>query len=229
MSSAAASQISCFSTIQNRFNLTHSHPHLLPSQLRIVMNSDRLAMKVSSSGSRPALKFTAKSSKSDNDILDKPLSNIEDNVNEDEISEPVENAVTEPVKAAKIHDFCFGIPYGGIVFLGGLVGFLFSRNTATLMSGGLYGGGLLALSLISLKVWGQGHSSLLFILGQAGIAATLLWKNMQTYSLTKRILPTGFNIVISGAMLCFYAYVVVSGGNPPPKKKAKAAAAAALS
>lgn len=225
MSSAAASQISCFSTIQNRFNLTHSHPHLLPSQLRIV--NDRHAIKVSSSGSRPALKFTAKSSKSDNNILDKPLSNIEDNVNEDKISQPVENAVTEPVKAAKIHDFCFGIPYGGIVFLGGLVGFLFSRNTATLMSGGLYGGGLLALSLISLKVWGQGHSSLLFILGQAGIAAALLWKNMQTYSLTKRILPTGLNIVISGAMLCFYAYVVVSGGNPPPKKKAKAAAAAA--
>ncbi|PWA94891.1 hypothetical protein CTI12_AA055670 [Artemisia annua] len=40
-----------------------------------------------------------------------------------------------------------------------------------------------ALSItISLKVWGQGHSSLLFILGQAGIP-NLLWKNMQTYSL----------------------------------------------
>ncbi|GJS20882.1 hypothetical protein Tco_0449514 [Tanacetum coccineum] len=35
-----------------------------------------------------------------------------DNVNGDAISESVENAVIEPVRVAKIHDFCFGIPYG---------------------------------------------------------------------------------------------------------------------
>lgn len=57
---------------------------------------------------------------------------------------------------------------GGIVFSGGIVGFLFSRNPANLISGGLYGGALLALSILSLKVWGQGRSSLPFILGQAG-------------------------------------------------------------
>lgn len=51
---------------------------------------------------------------------------------------------------------------------GGLVGFIFSRNPTTLSSGVIFGGALLALSTLSLKIWRQGKSSLPFILGQAG-------------------------------------------------------------
>jgi len=58
---------------------------------------------------------------------------------------------------------------GGFVTTGGIIGFLFSRNPATLASGVLFGGALLFLSTFSLKVWRQGKSSLPFILGQAGI------------------------------------------------------------
>nr|XP_043636274.1 protein FATTY ACID EXPORT 1, chloroplastic [Erigeron canadensis] len=220
MSSTATSQLSCFATIQynnnNRIHLTH-RSHLIPSQLSTVINSDRHAIKASRSGSKLTVKYIAKASQSDNDILVKPNSSVEEYVNGKEID--------QPERASKIHDFCFGIPYGAIVFSGGLVGFLFTRSPATLISGGLYGSGLLALSMFSLTVWRQGRSSLPFILGQAGIAAALLWKNMQTYKLTKKILPTGLNAVISAAMLCFYVYVVVSGGNPPPKKLKTAAAA----
>lgn len=57
---------------------------------------------------------------------------------------------------------------GGIVLSGGLLGFVFSRNPATLSTGVLYGGALLALSTFSLKIWRQGKSSLPFILGQGG-------------------------------------------------------------
>lgn len=225
MSSAAISQLSCFSAIHNRFHLaSRSHHRLLPSsQLQYVMNSDQHAIKASISGSKLAAKYVAKASQSDNDILEKPNSHLEEYVNGEKIDEPIQSVDTEPKRAAKIHDFCFGIPYGGIVFSGGLIGFLFLRNPASLMSGGLYGSALLALSLFSLKVWGQGHSSIPFILGQAGIAATLLWKNIQTYSLTKKILPTAFGAVVSAFMLCFYAYVVLSGGNPPKKLKPAAA------
>ncbi|XP_051149483.1 protein FATTY ACID EXPORT 1, chloroplastic [Andrographis paniculata] len=129
-----------------------------------------------------------------------------------------ESVVTEPKRAAKIHDFCFGIPFGGLVLSGGLLGFIFTRNPATLGAGVLFGGALLALSTYSLKVWRKGKSSLPFILGQAVLSVALLWKNLQAYSMTKNLIPTGFNIVISAAMLCFYSYVVLSGGNPPPKK-----------
>ena len=56
---------------------------------------------------------------------------------------------------------------GGLVLSGGLLGFVFSRNLATLSTGVLFGGALLALSTC-LKIWRQGKSSLPFILGQAG-------------------------------------------------------------
>ncbi|XP_058095710.1 protein FATTY ACID EXPORT 1, chloroplastic-like [Magnolia sinica] len=132
-------------------------------------------------------------------------------------SVPVEGSVQQK-KTAKIHDFCLGLPFGGLVLSGGLVGFLFSKNLTTLTTGVLYGGALLALSMYSLKVWRQGKSSLPFILGQSALAAALLAKHFQTYSLTKKLFPTGFYAVVSAAMLCFYTYVMLSGGNPPPKK-----------
>ncbi|KAF3784258.1 FATTY ACID EXPORT 1 protein [Nymphaea thermarum] len=70
-------------------------------------------------------------------------------------------------RSAKIHDFCFGIPFGGVVLGAGVVGFLLSGNRATLLNGLLFGGALLALSSYSLKVWRQGKSCLPFILGQS--------------------------------------------------------------
>ncbi|CAL5350577.1 unnamed protein product [Camellia sinensis] len=57
------------------------------------------------------------------------------------------------------------------------------------------------------------------------IAVALLWKNFQTYSMTKKLFQTGFYAAISAAMLCFYSYVVLSGGNPPPKKLKSSAVA----
>ncbi|KAL3632514.1 hypothetical protein CASFOL_025498 [Castilleja foliolosa] len=125
---------------------------------------------------------------------------------------------SQPEKAAKIHDFCFGIPFGGLVLSGGLIASIFTRNLVTLKTGLLYGGALLALSTISLKVWKQGKSSVPFILGQAVLSIALLWKSIQAYSLTRKLFPTAFNAVISAMMICFYSYVVLSGGNPPPKK-----------
>ena len=56
----------------------------------------------------------------------------------------------------------------GLGLSGGLLGFVFTRNIATLSTGVLFGGALLALNTFSLKIWRQGKSSLPFILGQAG-------------------------------------------------------------
>lgn len=121
-------------------------------------------------------------------------------------------------KGAKIHDFCFGIPYGGFVVGGALVGFFITRDMVATLFGSLLGGVVLALSMTSLKVWRQGKPSTPYILGQAALSLILLARHLQVFSLTKNIFPTGIIALISAAMLSFYSYVYASGGNPPPKK-----------
>lgn len=134
------------------------------------------------------------------------------------VGEPTEQILTQKKKAAKIHDFCFGIPFGGFILSGGILDFIFSRNPRSLATAVLFGGALLGLSTTSLKVWRQGRSSIPFILGQAVLAAALCWRNLEAYSLTSKVFPSGIYAAISAAMLCFYSYVVAAGGNPPPKK-----------
>uniref|UniRef100_A0A0E0A8K7 Uncharacterized protein n=1 Tax=Oryza glumipatula TaxID=40148 RepID=A0A0E0A8K7_9ORYZ len=126
-------------------------------------------------------------------------------------------------KGAIIHDFCLGIPFGGILFSMGLVGFLFWRSTVSLTFGVAPGLAILALGVLSLKVWRSGKSSLPFILAQAAVAAAVAWKHFQAYTTTKKLLPWAFYTALSAAMICFYSYVLLAGGNPPPKKKAAVA------
>ncbi|GAA0140566.1 hypothetical protein LIER_01886 [Lithospermum erythrorhizon] len=212
---------SCFNSITRTPHLL-TRPSLLSSirfKRLIVQGSGGLVADESTSGNRMSVSYGGDGLRSQDETSVKSNPSTEAKLEGAETLEPIqESPVAQPQKAAKIHDFCFGIPFGGLVLGGGLVGFVFSRNLTTLSTSVIYGGALLALSTISLKVWRQGKSSLPFILGQAVLTAQLLWRNSQTYSLTKRIFPTGFYAAVSAAMLLFYSYVVLSGGNPPPKK-----------
>uniref|UniRef100_A0ACD5V7R4 Uncharacterized protein n=1 Tax=Avena sativa TaxID=4498 RepID=A0ACD5V7R4_AVESA len=134
-----------------------------------------------------------------------------------EIVALVEDVIPQK-RSAKIHDFCFGIPFGGLLFVMGLLGYFFSRSTVSLVLGVAPGLATLCLGILSLKFWRSGKSSFLFILGQAVISVVLVWKYSHAYLLTSRILPWGFYASLSTAMACFYAYVLLAGGNPPPKK-----------
>ncbi|XAR68471.1 hypothetical protein NMG60_11003595 [Bertholletia excelsa] len=218
MSAVLSHQLSCFSSINRSLHLrTRPAPcSSLRSKVSIVMGNDGSGTGLSRSQTRTT---TSDASRSHIEDPMKSYMTTEENVNSKGENEPVkEHVVTQQKRAAKIHDFCFGIPFGGFVLSSGLGGFVFTRNPSTLFTGVLFGGALLTLSNFSLKVWRQGKSSFPFILGQAVLTTTLLWKNLQTYSMTKKLFPTGFYAFISAAMLCFYSYVVMSGGNPPPKK-----------
>ncbi|XWS66300.1 hypothetical protein CRYUN_Cryun05aG0187800 [Craigia yunnanensis] len=212
------SQLSCFSSIRRKLQLYHRstfRPITRPKSF-VVTSVDGRGAEATSSEFKTTPSYVAGESKPFIDEVTKSYPNAEGHIAQNtSMSEPVEeDGIIQPKRAAKIHDFCFGIPYGGLVLSGGLVGFVFSRNPTTL----LFGGALLALSTFSLRIWRQGKSSLPFILGQAALAAVLFWKNFQTYSLTKKLFPDAFYAAISAAMLFFYSYVVISGGNPPPKK-----------
>ncbi|KAK6266850.1 hypothetical protein QUC31_017687 [Theobroma cacao] len=209
-------QLTCFSSINRKLQLYSRSifcPITRPKSF-VVMSVDGHGAEATSSELKTKQRFAVEGSKPFIEESTKSYLNVEGHVPES-TSEPIEeHNIIQPKRAAKIHDFCFGIPYGGLVLSGGLVGFVFSRNPTTI----LFGGALLALSTFSLKIWRQGKSSLPFIFGQAALAAVLFWKNFQTYSLTKKLFPNAFYAAISAAMLCFYSYVVISGGNPPPKK-----------
>ncbi|KAL6530500.1 hypothetical protein OROMI_028389 [Orobanche minor] len=216
--SSAISQLSCFSSIISNRRLqlqtrSYSRPNSFrPGKVLNVMSNDGHGTNVPNLENKTTPNYLEDASQSHNrsSVKSRPLT--------EDFVVGASNGNMEHQKAAKIHDFCFGIPFGALVLSSGIVGFTFTRNPVTLRTGVLYGGALLALSFISLKVWRKGKSSLPFILGQAVLSITLLWKNFEAYLLTGKLFPTGFNAVISAAMILFYSYVVLSGGNPPPKK-----------
>ncbi|ESW34146.1 hypothetical protein PHAVU_001G128700 [Phaseolus vulgaris] len=219
----AISQLGCFSAVHRSIHLRR-RSLLFPSprsKLSVVMSLERHDTDTAGTDTKNTLSYAADVSKQNS------YSTKEDHDTEKTgFGQAMQESVDQPKKTAKIHDFCLGIPFGGFVLTGGIVGFLFSRSPGTLGSGVLFGGALLFLSTFSLKVWRQGKSSLPFILGQAALSGILIWKNFQSYSLAKKIFPTGFSAIISSAMLCFYLYVLISGGNPPPKKMKPSASTA---
>ncbi|GAB2282670.1 hypothetical protein Dimus_017207 [Dionaea muscipula] len=219
--SAASSQLSCFISI-HRNNL-QSHPLrsvrclALRSKFTVVMSLEGYNAETHRLNKKANLSYAADLSMSCVEDTGKSYS-IADKVPDGNVDVNGPANPSPQKRAAKIHDFCFGIPFGGFVLTGGLLGFVFSRNLEILHSGMLFGGAILVLSSISLKIWRQGKSSSPFILGQAVLSASLFWKSSQLYSLTGKFFPWGLFAAMSVAMLCFYSYVVISGGNPPPKK-----------
>ncbi|XP_077251176.1 protein FATTY ACID EXPORT 1, chloroplastic-like isoform X2 [Tasmannia lanceolata] len=174
-----------------------SYGRFKPLRLSVAMRLEGSNMENPGSETKTSVRFTA----------DKPNQHLEGAMKSYPSEEQIDgnlgmettlhtNGVFQQKKSAKIHDFCFGIPFGGIVLSGGLIGFLFSRNPATLITGVLFGGALLSLSIYSLKVWRQGRSNFPFIFGQAALAAALLGKHFQTYSLCRRR-----NTFLLGSML----------------------------
>lgn len=223
MAATSQAHLFCFSATVHRS--LHLKSRSLPcltfrtSKLSVAMSLESHGAETANSDTKNTLSYAPDESKLKVEEKQESYSTVEKNGTEKIVlGEAVQGGVDQQKRTAKIHDFCFGIPFGGYVTTGGIIGFLFSRNPATLASGVLFGGALLFLSTFSLKVWRQGKSSLPFILGQAALAGILFWKNFQSYSLAKKIFPTGISAIISSAMLVFYVYVLLSGGNPPPKK-----------
>ncbi|KAL8141049.1 hypothetical protein V2J09_007070 [Rumex salicifolius] len=77
--------------------------------------------------------------------------------------EPVKDVVetfTSCVKikhVSEIRDFYVGVPYGGILSLGGFLHFMITGSTAAIRFGVILGGVLLALSVSSLRSWRKGE------------------------------------------------------------------------
>ncbi|OAY55059.1 protein FATTY ACID EXPORT 5 [Manihot esculenta] len=117
-----------------------------------------------------------------------------------------------------MHDFCFTIPYGLILMVGGLVGYIKKRSMASL-AGGVGTGLLLVLAgFLSLKAFDKRKNSYLALVIETVCAAALTFIMGQRYMQTSKIMPAGIIAGISVLMTGFYVYKIATGGNHIPAK-----------
>uniref|UniRef100_A0A1J3FG24 UPF0136 membrane protein n=2 Tax=Noccaea caerulescens TaxID=107243 RepID=A0A1J3FG24_NOCCA len=117
-----------------------------------------------------------------------------------------------------MHDFCFTIPYGILLIVGGSMGY-FKKGSIVSLAGGAGTGFLVVLAgFISLKAFEKKKTSPLATVLETVIAAALTFVMGQRYLQTQKIMPAGFVAGISALMTCFYVYKIATGGNHIPPK-----------
>ena len=78
-------------------------------------------------------------------------------------------------KAAAMHDFCLGYPYGALLIAGGLAGFVLAGSTASLIAGSTSGALMLVASQLSLSAYTRGsRSTISTVLGLITSAAVTM-------------------------------------------------------
>ena len=118
----AISQLGCFSAVHRSIHLRR-RSLLFPSprsKLSVVMSLERHDTDTAGTDTKNTLSYAADVSKQNS------YSTKEDHDTEKTgFGQAMQESVDQPKKTAKIHDFCLGIPFGGFVLTGGIVGFLF--------------------------------------------------------------------------------------------------------
>ncbi|WOL15149.1 hypothetical protein Cni_G23930 [Canna indica] len=111
-----------------------------------------------------------------------------------------------------MHDFCFTIPYGLLILVGGIVGYARRGSTASLAGGVGSGGVLLLAGIFSLKAFEKRRNSF-FALGLETVCALALTIVMgKRYLETSKIMPAGLVAALSALMSLFYLYKIATGG-----------------
>nr|XP_020272120.1 LOW QUALITY PROTEIN: protein FATTY ACID EXPORT 5-like [Asparagus officinalis] len=119
-----------------------------------------------------------------------------------------------------MHDFCFTIPYGLLVSVGGLMGYTKTGSTASL-AGGVGSGILLLLSgFVSLSAFEKRRNSYLafFVETDSICSLALTYVTGQRVLQTLKIMPAGIVAALSAIMTALYLYKIATGGNHIPVK-----------
>lgn len=147
-----------------------------------------------------------------------------------EIAEAAREAHTEERAraGAVIHDFCLGIPYGGVLAVGGIVWGLLVGSTDALRYGAICGLVISVASFLSLRAWKQRRETIMFTFAQAVVSFLVFFKEAKRFSQSGAVFPTLLTAVVSFGMVAFYAYVLLAGGNKPKVDRELSDAAGAL-
>ncbi|XP_071698294.1 LOW QUALITY PROTEIN: protein FATTY ACID EXPORT 3, chloroplastic-like [Rutidosis leptorrhynchoides] len=113
---------------------------------------------------------------------------------------------TDDVKdVSHVLDFYVGIPYGGLLTLGGFISFMITGSVSGIRFGVILGGTLLALAVYSLRSWKKGESTPIALKGQLVIATLLFLRDLRLV-FTRPAFTRYIALIISGAALAFYVY-----------------------
>ncbi|KAG5255190.1 hypothetical protein OIU76_019117 [Salix suchowensis] len=117
-----------------------------------------------------------------------------------------------------MHDFCFTIPYGLALVIGGVIGYLKKGSMASLGGGAGTGLVLIIAGYLSLKAFEKRKNSFLGLAIETVCAAILTFVMGQRYIQTSKMMPAGIVAGISALMTLFYLYKIATGGNHIPAK-----------
>ena len=114
------------------------------------------------------------------------------------------------------HDFCFTLPWGLFIALGGLSGFLIAGSAKSLAFGGGFGALLMLLGVSSLRRWKRGLPSRFETAASLVITLALTVVMGKKWLAGASVVPSGVIAIAALFMDVFYVVNIVSGGNPPP-------------
>ncbi|XP_050383544.1 protein FATTY ACID EXPORT 3, chloroplastic isoform X2 [Argentina anserina] len=128
-----------------------------------------------------------------------------------EIVETFQTSSDDLNDVTKIRDFHVGIPYGLVLSLGGFLSFMVTGSVAAIRFGVIFGGILLALSVLSLRSYKQGETFPLALKGQTGIASIIFLREARLLS-QRSWIPYLLTTLVSGGIAAFYVYRIVQNG-----------------
>ncbi|MGH9362954.1 MAG: TMEM14 family protein [Thermoanaerobaculia bacterium] len=99
--------------------------------------------------------------------------------------------------------------YGGLVLLGGLIGYLKAKSRPSLILGGLFGLALVASGLAGLEGWGRAPQA------GAALAGFLLLFFGLRFLRKKKLLPAGMLAALSLAALLVNVAAIIASTPPP--------------
>ncbi|CAH0474653.1 unnamed protein product [Peronospora belbahrii] len=113
-----------------------------------------------------------------------------------------------------MYDFCLTIPYGIMLSLGGLTGYISSGSTMSLLGGGLSGAFLSFVGYCSYNEYIQNPAAMITsklwpALSLAVSAPLTLIMGHRYYKTTNTFFPAGFVAVSSAGMTVFYVWILL--------------------
>ncbi|TMW69059.1 hypothetical protein Poli38472_001215 [Pythium oligandrum] len=119
-----------------------------------------------------------------------------------------------------MYDFCLTLPYGFLLGVGGIIGYVNSGSTTSIIAGGASGLFLTLVGYASLQEYKQSPvTSKLWPALSLLVSAPLTIVMGNRYNKTDAFFPAGFVAATSAGMSLFYVAKLIATPKPSYKKK----------